>query len=108
MRNQVSSDSNKRNDFRRSGKLRGHGGFTLAELLIVIAIILILAGFGFVNVVQNQRKLRLREMDDIARQIFIAAQNHLTVAEASGQWDYEKLKNDASISRAAQRLIYRL
>lgn len=97
MRNQISSDSNKRNDFRRSGKLRGHGGFTLAELLIVIAIILILAAFGFVNVVQNQRKLRLREMDDIARQIFIAAQNHLTVAEASGQWDYEKLKNDASI-----------
>ncbi len=61
----------------------------------MIAIILILAGFGFVNVIENQRRLHLREMDDTARQIFIAAQNHLTVAEASGQWDYEKLYKKA-------------
>ena len=61
-------------------------GFTLAELLITVAIIGILAAFGFVAVVQAHRNLRLREMDDTAREIFVAAQNHLTAAKASGKW----------------------
>lgn len=61
-------------------------GFTLAELLITVAIIGILTAFGFVAVVQAHRNLRLREMDDAAREIFVAAQNHLTAAKASGKW----------------------
>lgn len=61
-------------------------GFTLAELLITVAIVGILAAFGFVAVVQAHKNLRLREMDDTAREIFVAAQNHLTAAKASGKW----------------------
>lgn len=62
-------------------------GFTLAEVLVTVAIILILAGVTFVSVVQYQKNLRRMEMDGTAKEIFIAAQNHLSVAQASGDLD---------------------
>lgn len=62
-------------------------GFTLAELLIVVAIIGILAAFGFVGIFQYQKSLHQKELDDTAQEIFVAAQNHLTVSRASGEWD---------------------
>lgn len=62
-------------------------GFTLAEVLVTVAIIIILAGVTFVSVVQYQKNLRLMEMDGTAKEIFIAAQNHLSVAQASGDLD---------------------
>lgn len=62
-------------------------GFTLAELLVTVAITVILASFGFVSVSGYQRRLKLTEMDNTAREIFIAAQNHLTSSEASGSWN---------------------
>lgn len=70
-------------------------GFTLAEVLVTVAIILILAGVTFVSVVQYQKNLRLMEMDGTAKEIFIAAQNHLSVAQASGDLDrlVEKAKS---------------
>ena len=66
-------------------------GFTLAEVLVTVAIIIILAGVTFVSVAQYQKNLRLMEMDGTAKEIFIAAQNHLSVAKASG--DLDRLKS---------------
>ena len=63
---------------------RIRSGFTLAELLIVVAIIGILSGVAFVAVVQHQKSLTQLEMDSIAKQIFVAAQNHLTMAKGEG------------------------
>ena len=71
-------------------------GFTLAEVLVTVAIILILAGVTFVSVGQYQKNLRLMEMDGTAKEIFIAAQNHLSVAKASG--DLDRLAKDAKKS----------
>lgn len=68
-------------------------GFTLAEVLVTVAIILILAGVTFVSVAQYQKNLRLMEMDGTAKEIFIAAQNHLSIAKASG--DLDRLAEDA-------------
>ena len=68
-------------------------GFTLAEVLVTVAIILILAGVTFVSVAQYQKNLRLMEMDGTAKEIFIAAQNHLSVAQASG--DFDRLAEEA-------------
>ncbi len=65
---------------------RAKAGFTLAEVLIVVAIMAILSGFGFVAVTQYNKRLTLLEMDDTAKKIFLAAQNHLTVSETSGAW----------------------
>lgn len=63
---------------------RKNKGFTMAEVLIVVAIIVILAGVGFVNIIQHQRSLHRVEMDGIAKEIFVAAQNHLTMADSQG------------------------
>ena len=78
-------------------------GFTLAEVLVTVAIILILAGVTFVSVAQYQKNLRLMEMDGTAKEIFIAAQNHLSVAKASGDLDRlaEKANNGASGTTAS-------
>lgn len=75
-------------------------GFTLAEVLVTVAIILILAGVTFVSVVQYQKNLRLMEMDGTAKEIFIAAQNHLSVAQASGDLDRlaEKAKSASGMT----------
>lgn len=67
----------------RRKKLRS--GFTLAELLLVVAITLILAGLAFVAVIQYNRRLKMTEMNATAKEIFIAAQNHLTALESSGK-----------------------
>ncbi len=77
-------------------------GFTLAEVLVTVAIILILAGVTFVSVVQYQKNLRLMEMDGTAKEIFIAAQNHLSVAKASG--DLDRLAEQANKSAIGTKL----
>ena len=65
-------------------KKRNNRGFTLAELLIVVAIITVLAGVGFIAVQSYQKSMAQLEADAIAKEIFIAAQNHLTMAESQG------------------------
>ena len=77
-------------------------GFTLAEVLVTVAIIIILAGVTFVSVAQYQKNLRLMEMDGTAKEIFIAAQNHLSVAKASG--DLDRLAEDAKKSAIGTNL----
>ncbi len=77
-------------------------GFTMAEMLITVAIIVILCGFGFVAVIAHQRNLKRMEMDETAQEIFIAAQNHLTAAEANGQWDAFLKKTSGTTSGAAR------
>ena len=62
-------------------------GFTLAEFMIAIAIMSILAGVGTVSVIQYQRRLKLMEADATAKELFLAAQNHLTGSWASGEWE---------------------
>ena len=65
-------------------KIAGVYGMTMAELLIVVAIISILAGVSFIAVNRYQRSLGLLERDGIAKEIFIAAQNHLTTVYGEG------------------------
>ena len=74
-------------------KENGEKGFTLAELMITVAIIGVLAAVSFIAVAGHQKKLRLLEMDNTAREIFNAAQNHLTQSKSNGLWD--KLVDDA-------------
>ncbi len=70
-------------------------GFTLTELLVVIAIMSILAGVSFVAVGKYIRNLQQLEMDNTAKDIFIAAQNHLSQVYASGE--YDRLVEDGSL-----------
>lgn len=62
-------------------------GFSLAEVMVVIAIIGILSAVGFVGVVSYLRSLTSLEYDGYAKEIFVSAQNHLVVAETQGYLD---------------------
>lgn len=75
-------------------KIRSRSGFTMAELLIVIAIIGVLSSVAFISYNKTQRDMAQLERDSIAKEIFIAAQNHLTLAKSQ---DYNRtaLSTDA-------------
>ena len=62
-------------------RLAGARGFTLAEMLIVVAIIAVLGGVSFIAVNRYQRSMGQLERDAIAKQIFVAAQNHLSATQ---------------------------
>ena len=53
-------------------------------MLIVVAMIGVLAGVAFIAVGRYLRSMTQLEYDGIAKEIFIAAQNHLTMAESQG------------------------
>lgn len=63
---------------------RNNLGFTMAELLIVVAIIIVLSGVAFIAVQRYHRGMAQLERDSIAKEIFVAAQNHLTQANSQG------------------------
>ncbi len=65
-------------------KTRNSRGFTMAEMLIVVAIIIVLAGVAFIAVQNHQRSMAQLERNAIAKELFVAAQNHLTMAESQG------------------------
>ena len=65
-------------------KKRNIRGFTMAELLIVVAVITVLSGVGFIALKTHQDKMAKLEANTIAKEIFFAAQNHLTMAESEG------------------------
>ena len=57
----------------------------MVELITVVAILTILMGIAAVNVIKYQRDLKAKEADSAAKELFIAAQNHLTAADALGE-----------------------
>lgn len=59
-------------------------GASLAEVLIALAILVILMSVVFVAVAAFMRSYSQMEYDGIAKEIFIAAQNHLTAADSQG------------------------
>lgn len=63
---------------------RRTGGFTMTELLATIAILAIVSALAFVSIAQYMRAAYQNEMDETAKEIYIAAQNHLTVADSLG------------------------
>ena len=54
----------------------------MAEVLVVVAILVALAGVGVIALFSHMRTMHQLEMDGQAKEIFIAAQNHLALAES--------------------------
>ena len=73
-----------RKDNRIRERLSSIRGMTMAELMVTVGVILILAAVAFIGLISYQRLMAQREADSAAREIFIAAQNHLTMARGEG------------------------
>lgn len=71
-----------------------NSGFTLVEMLAVTAIVVILLAIGMVAVVHYVRWLRITELDNSAREIYLAAENRAVLLSAGGRLD--KLVTDAN------------
>ena len=59
-------------------------GFTLSETLAVVAIIVILFGIFAVGIIAYRRPLTQLKLDATAKEIFVSAQNHLSMADGVG------------------------
>ena len=59
-------------------------GFTLAELLMSVAIILVLAAIAFPSIVSAQNNMRMLELNNAAQSIANAAQAQMTAQESIG------------------------
>lgn len=82
---------------------RNNRGFTLAEMLIGVAILVVLMSIAIPGAVAFQRKLHMAELDDYARQIFMAAQSEMTNMKASGRLDVYKKAIDDKNHELTQR-----
>ncbi len=70
-------------------KIRGKKGFTLVEMLLVIAILMILMAFAVPGFSAYTKRIKLMELDDSARSIFMAAQNRLVTLKSAGADSFE-------------------
>lgn len=59
----------------KKGLNNRNGGFSMVEMLAVVAIIVILLGISMVAVVRYRDLLKITELDNAAREIYMAAEN---------------------------------
>ena len=78
-----------------SSKVRRSHGFTLQELLIVVAIVVVLAGISIPLLVDMVFHLRMAELDNHAKSIYLEAQNLMIEKEVEGSLPtfYERIKD---------------
>lgn len=84
----------------------GTQGFTLAEMLIVVAIVAILSGVSFISVQSYRRSLAQLERDNIAKQLFVAAQNHLSATQREAYSDAELGIKSLSAEDLSKKVYY--
>jgi len=61
------------------------GGFTLVETLVTVAILVILLGLSLVGAAYYKDYLKITELDNAARDIYMAAENRAVLLQNSGQ-----------------------
>ena len=57
---------------------QNNSGFTLSEVLIAVAILIVLMGLAMIPITRHQRDLRQTELDAKAEIVYHAAQNKLS------------------------------
>ena len=67
-------------------RMRNKAGFTLAELMMSIAIVLILAAIALPSIFTAQNNMRMVELNNAAQSIANAAQAQMTSMKVSGTW----------------------
>lgn len=67
---------------------KGKAGFTMSELLIVVAIVIVLFAVAVLSLVTIRKNLRQKELDSKAEILYVAVQNRMSELRAGG---YESL-----------------
>lgn len=67
-------------------RVKDKAGFTLAELMMSVAIILILAAIAIPSIIIAQNNMRMVELNNAAQSIANAAQTQMTAMKVSGTW----------------------
>lgn len=68
-----------------SKKTRKNKGFTLFEVVLVVGIISVLCGIAIPAVFAARNALEIKKCDDIARQVYVAAQNQMNRMKSDGK-----------------------
>lgn len=79
------------------GKKYNQHGFTIQEMLLVILISLVLLSLSVVGIVSYMRSLRLTQLDNSAKEIFLAAQNRAILLRSSQQLDGYVIEGENAI-----------
>lgn len=87
----------------RFGKTRHRRGFTIAEVLVVVAILAILLTFAAPAVIGGFVRMHLASLDNSACSIFAAAQNNLTAMTGNGSFEQFAAKVDTERTSAARK-----
>ena len=66
---------------------RRSSGFTLVEVLAVTAILVILLGLSAIEVARYRDSVKMTELDNAAREIYLAAENRAVLLSGGGQLD---------------------
>ena len=66
---------------------KDNAGFTLIETLLVVAIIVVLMAVSFVGIAGHLHSLKITELDNAAREIYMAAQNRASLLKSSYRLD---------------------
>ena len=68
---------------RRRDQRKWNRGFTLVETLAAVAVLVILLGLGSVAVAYYRDYLRITELDNAAREIYMAAEHRAVLLSGS-------------------------
>lgn len=76
---------------------KGKAGFTMSELLIVVAIVIVLFAVAVLSLVTIQKNLRQKELDSKAEILYVAVQNRMSELRAGGYeslYQYDETKSN--------------
>lgn len=88
----------------RNLQSKQNSGFTVVEMLAAVAIIVILLGISMVSVVRYRDMLKLAELDNAAREIYMAAENRAVLLSGARRLNSQVAgKNDNNLVSLAGR-----
>ena len=81
---------------------RGNCGFSLVETLAVVAILVILLSISAVAAAYYRDYLKITELDNAAREIYMAAENRAVLLSGGGQMDKALTDGGARIAEKGE------
>lgn len=70
---------------RALNKLKQNSAFTMMEMLVTVAVMVVLLGISMVGVSRLVKDLKMTELDNYAKTLYLEAQNQLAAFEVEGQ-----------------------